>query len=262
MKKVTMVMLMICCMVALSACGSRTETDYAAAIMVDDQIYYKSVQAVPAEIDDSAILGYTKYYTDTFPKKNGETNFNRELGMPYARVEGGMAVLYNNEWRLCYPKEKEILQEQTVFLPENMPEDFEISLTWGCYGISSYDSKKGMLVKTTDATHPTDYVACYELSVEEKQQIYEIIRTLNPEDYPDVYDPQEGECMSEPSMTLVLTVKSNGTEKAISAKDIAYDFTAKNKKGQAFLTACDKIKTLLIETEEWKALPDYEFKYE
>ena len=119
-----------------------------------------------------------------------------------------------------------------------------------------------MLVKTTHATHPTDYVACYELSEEEKLQIYEIIRTLNPEDYPDVYDPQEGECMSEPSMTLVLTVKSNGTEKAISAKDIAYDFTAKNKKGQAFLTACDKIKTLLIETEEWKALPDYEFKYE
>ena len=65
MKKFKIVMLLICCMVALSACGSGTETDYAAAIMVDDQIYYKSVQAVPAEIDDSAILGYTKYYTDT-----------------------------------------------------------------------------------------------------------------------------------------------------------------------------------------------------
>ena len=105
MKKVTMVMLMICCMVALSACGSRTETDYAAAIMVDDQIYYKSAQAVLAEIDDSAILGYTKYYTDTFPKKNGETNFNRELGMAYAKVEDGIAVLFENEWYMCYPKD-------------------------------------------------------------------------------------------------------------------------------------------------------------
>ena len=105
MKKFKIVMLLICCMVALSACGSGTETDYAAAIMVDDQIYYKSVQAVPAEIDDSAILGYTKYYTDTFPKKNGETNFNRELGMAYAKVEDGIAVLFENEWYMCYPKD-------------------------------------------------------------------------------------------------------------------------------------------------------------
>jgi len=260
MKRIIIVLLMLSCL--LAGCGPDVATDYPAAIMVHGKIYYLSVEEIPGEVDESAILGYTESYTNTFPEKHGETNFNRELGMPYARVEGGMAVLYDNEWRLCYPKEKGVQQEQTVFLPENMPEDFEFSLTWGCYGISSYDSKTGMLVKATDATHPTDYVACYELSEVEKQQIYEIIRTLNPEDYPDVYDPQEGECMSEPSMTLVLTVKSNGTEKAISAKDIAYAFTAKNKKGQAFLTACDRIKTLLIETEEWKALPDYEFKYE
>jgi len=104
MKKFKIVMLLICCMVALTACTSGTETDYAAAIMVNDQIYYKSVQAVPVEIDDSAILGYTKYYTDTFPKKNGETNFNRELGMAYAKVEDGIAVLFENEWYMCYPK--------------------------------------------------------------------------------------------------------------------------------------------------------------
>ena len=104
MKKFKIEMLLICIIAALSACNSGTETDYAAAIMVNDQIYYKSVQAVPAEIDDSAILGYTKYYTDTFPKKNGETNFNRELGMAYAKVEGGIAVLFENEWYMCYPE--------------------------------------------------------------------------------------------------------------------------------------------------------------
>ncbi len=66
MKKSILVMILICCMVALSSCISGTETDYAAAIMVNDQIYYKSVQAIPAEIDESAIFGYTKSYTDTF----------------------------------------------------------------------------------------------------------------------------------------------------------------------------------------------------
>lgn len=105
MKKVIMVMLVFCCVGTFAACTSGVETDYAAAIMVNDQIYYKSVEAITAEIDDSAILGYTKYYTDTFPKKNGETNFNRELGMAYAKVEGGIAVLFQNEWYMCYPKD-------------------------------------------------------------------------------------------------------------------------------------------------------------
>ena len=76
--------------------------DYPAAIMVDDVVYYLAY-AMPAEIDESAIIGYTTSYTDTFPEKDGETNFNRELNMPYARVEGGIAVLYQNEWYLCTP---------------------------------------------------------------------------------------------------------------------------------------------------------------
>ena len=260
MKKILILLLVLLCL--FMGCGPDVATDYPAAIMVHGNIYYYSVEVIPGEVDESAILGYTESYTNTFPEKHGETNFNRELGMPYARVEGGIAVLNDNEWHMCYPKAKGNQSEQQVFLPETMPEDFEFSLTWGCYGISSYDSKSGVLVKTTDATHPEDYVTYYELAEEEKLQIYEYIKTLNPEEYPDIYDPQEGGLMSEPSMTLVLTVKSNGTEKAITAKDIAYSFEAENKKGQAFLTACKEIQTILTETEEWKALPDYEFLYE
>ena len=41
-------------------------------------------------------------------EKHGETNFHRELGMPYARVEGGIAVFMDNEWYLCYPMKKGI----------------------------------------------------------------------------------------------------------------------------------------------------------
>ena len=96
------------CVLLLSGCGlgPHTETDYAAAIMVEGSIYLKSASAMPAEIDESAIIGYTSSYTDSFPKKDGETNFNRELNMPYARVEGGIAVLYENEWYLCTPMEQ------------------------------------------------------------------------------------------------------------------------------------------------------------
>lgn len=77
--------------------------DYPAAIMVDNVVYYLDSEIV-AEVDESAIIGYTNSYTNAMPEKNGETNFNRELNMPYAKVEGGIAVLYHNEWVLCLAK--------------------------------------------------------------------------------------------------------------------------------------------------------------
>ena len=80
------------------------ETDYAAAIMVDDAIYHLTAETVPGEIGENAIIGYTESYTDTFPRKDGETNFNRELNMPIARVGDGMAVYYEEEWRYCAPE--------------------------------------------------------------------------------------------------------------------------------------------------------------
>ena len=105
MKRTVVFLLTFFCILTLAGCGigPHTETDYAAAIMVEGEVYLKTVTAMPAEIDESAIIGYTTSYTDTFPEKDGETNFNRELNMPYPRVEGGIAVLYQNEWYLCTP---------------------------------------------------------------------------------------------------------------------------------------------------------------
>ena len=101
-----LIIVFILCLNLLSACTSyRQESDYPAAIMVNGKIYYKSVKEITGEVEERAILGYTKFYTDTYPEKDGETNFNRELGMPYAKVEEGIAVLMNDEWYICYPKE-------------------------------------------------------------------------------------------------------------------------------------------------------------
>lgn len=77
--------------------------DYPAAIMVNDTIYLVEGSPMPVEVDESAIIGYTESYTDTFPENNGETNFNPELGMPYAQVESKIAVFYKNEWYLGTP---------------------------------------------------------------------------------------------------------------------------------------------------------------
>ena len=141
-----------------------------------------------------------------------------------------------------------------------VPEDFTFALTWNCYGVSSYDSQTGKLVKTTDATNPEDYITYYKLTDQDKAYIYNLIAPLDVNSYPDVYDPQNG--MSKPSMTLILTVCCNGMQKTIQAENIALSFTSEDEKGQAFLSVCEAICDRLTATEEWNALPDYERLYE
>ena len=46
-------------------------------------------------------------------------------------------------------------------------ESFSFSLVWDCYGVSSYDSETGRLIKTTDATNPEDYITHCELTEEQ-----------------------------------------------------------------------------------------------
>ena len=164
---------------------------------------------------------------------------------------------------LCFIGCEDVEKTEDSFgkMPKEMPDDFSFSLTWGCYGISSYDSATGKLVKTTDATNPEDYVTYYELSDDEKQLIYDKIRSLNPKSYPDEYDPHFNES-SSPSMTLILCVNVSGKQKTIKAEDIAYSYSSVKIKGQKFLTACKDISDLLKDTDEWKALPDYEFYYD
>ena len=141
-----------------------------------------------------------------------------------------------------------------------IPEDFAFALTWNCDGVSSYDSQTGKLIKTTDAINTDDYVTDYQLTDQDKEDIYNWIVALDVSSYPEVYDPQNG--MSKPSMTLVLTVYCNGTQKTVKAENIALSFTSEDEKGQAFLSVCEAICNRLTATEEWKALPDYENLYE
>lgn len=140
-------------------------------------------------------------------------------------------------------------------------DSFSFSLTWNCYGVSSYDSRTGKLVKTTDATKPEDYVTTYRLTAEQKKQIYDWIIDLQVSEYPDLYDPHEGEA-SAPPMTLILSVHTDTVQKTIRAENIAVGYKTHDKKGQKFLDVCEAIETLLTGTEAWKALPAYEFLYE
>lgn len=136
------------------------------------------------------------------------------------------------------------------------------SITWNVYGISSYDSATGKLVKTTDATNPEDYVTILYLTDSQLGAIWDLILDLDIKTYPDEYDPQEGKMSSEPSMTLILTVKTADFEKTVRAEHIAILYESDSPKGQRFLAVCKGIVEILTSTEEWKLLPDYETLYE
>ena len=142
-------------------------------------------------------------------------------------------------------------------------DSFSFSLTWNVLGISSYDSTTGKLVKTSDATNPDDYITTYILTDTQKEKIYNLISSLDIAsypDYPDYYDPHNGEEFGIPPNYLILSVQTNSIEKCISSTGfISYD--AENSKGQNFLNVCYEIINILTATEEWQALPDYEFHY-
>lgn len=105
MKQYTALILsLLLCAAIMFGCAQQStqqsEDCYAAAIMVDGTVYYQVFGPMPGEVDPSAILGHTTRVVDTFPEKDGETNFGTD-NMPYAKVQEGIAVLYENEWYLC-----------------------------------------------------------------------------------------------------------------------------------------------------------------
>ena len=144
----------------------------------------------------------------------------------------------------------------------NVPENLSFSLTWNTYGISSYDSATGVLVKTKDATNPEDYVTTLQLDGTQLVAIWELLWELNIETYPDEYDPQGGNLSSDPSMTLILTLREGDKVKTVRAENIALSYESDDPKGQKFLDTCKGIRDILTATEEWKALPEYEFFYD
>ena len=144
---------------------------------------------------------------------------------------------------------------------EIMPEDFAFSIVWNTYGISSYDSATGRLVKTADATNPDDYVTTLELSEKDMEEIWHIINNLGMGNYPEEYDPFDG-ASTIPSQTIILSTVKDGAQKEIRCEDIAVASESTTKKGRAFLTAVRDIINIIESTDEWQSLPDYEFLYD
>ena len=81
----------------------RVETPNATipTIMHENNLYKTTGKQIPAEIDESAIVGYISSVVplSQFPSNEGEANFG-EVGDPYALTADGLLVLLNNEWTI------------------------------------------------------------------------------------------------------------------------------------------------------------------
>ena len=71
------------------------------SIMYEGILYRTTGKAIPAEVDESAIVGEIGSVVplSQLPTKDGEANFGK-IGDPYARTIDGLLVIMNNEWVL------------------------------------------------------------------------------------------------------------------------------------------------------------------
>ena len=199
------------------------------------------------------------------PEYTIDTEFGLGYGVNlsegYARCDEGQADLTEEQ----VAKLEEIIlwakEEASVDTVNGKYPKYSFSFTWGTYGISSYDSESGILIKTTDATNPEDYKTNHKLTEKEYSAIWKLIKGLDIESYPDNYNPHEGGS-SCPYMTVVLSVKADGIDKTITVKETVLSYETNNEKGQKFLDVCEGIKDILTGTDEWKALPEYEILYD
>ena len=102
MKKRMALILTAVLMLALAACGREpVENEQPPLIMAAGELYRYTDEPLDAEVEEDAVIGYTTSYTDFIPETEGEINFSHELDLPYASVEGGVAILLDGEWYLC-----------------------------------------------------------------------------------------------------------------------------------------------------------------
>ena len=145
------------------------------------------------------------------------------------------------------------------------PDDFSFSLVWNTFGISSYDSKTGKLIKTTDTSNVKKYTATYKMTDGQIASVYSLLIQLT--DYPEIYDPyndpeSETKLVSTPSRTVIIKFTANGKTKTIQCKEISFGSTGYNDLATKFLRIERQLEGMVTSSDEWLTLPDYEVYYD
>jgi len=145
-----------------------------------------------------------------------------------------------------------------------LPNDFKFSITWNCYGVSSYDSKTGKLIKRSDADNVKKYTTYVKMSENELKLVFKYLCVdINLFDYDDSFDPfndptSENKIWSSPQQTLIISITKNNETKTVSCIDVPLGDEGYNEKANNFLLAHSNVVTLITSFIEWKNIPEYE----
>ena len=113
MKKSISIILSILCILMLVGCNKKeqivpdTPNAMVPSIIYEGNLYRTTGKKIPAELDESAIVGEISSVVPLtqLPAKEGEANFG-EIGNQYAITSEGLLVKMNNEWTLFELSEK------------------------------------------------------------------------------------------------------------------------------------------------------------
>lgn len=247
MKKIFALMLCLAFALSLIGCGKETVQEDIA-----DTAY--NLTAVISEINGATIIVDSDKGRLEVPMENIPSSPEPQVGDTIEVVYYG-AILETNPGRF----------EHIISVEVVLPIDFSFSIVWNTYGISSYDSQTGELVKTNDATDVSKYTDYVKMSENELKQIYEYLCVdIKLSDYPTIYDPFNAQIESDPNQTIIISVTANGETHTVTCKDIAFGALSDCycDEAKAFMTAQNNIVTLITSLPQWQAFPEYEKFYE
>lgn len=144
-------------------------------------------------------------------------------------------------------------------------DDFEFSIVWDL-SRSSYDSETGELVKSRDYVEhkPEDFITNYNLLTDERKAIFNKAIEIDVCSYDEKYNPylEDGNTswLVEPSAGLIYEDSYIRIEIPFYTNNKRYNPT--NEKGKALIEYFQLIIDIVINTDEWKSLPDYEVLYD
>lgn len=123
MKKYSSIILSILCILILAGCSKKeqivpnTPNAMVPSIIYQGNLYRTTGKPIPAEVDESAIVGEISSVVPLtqLPAKEGEANFG-EIGVPYAITIEGLLVKMNDEWVIfeLYEAEKAEATEENI----------------------------------------------------------------------------------------------------------------------------------------------------
>ena len=131
MKKYSSIILSILCILIMAGCSKKeqivpdTPNAMVPSIIYQGSLYRTTGKQIPAEVDESAILGEISSVVplNKLPTKEGEANFG-EIGDQYAITSDGLLVKMNNEWTLFELSEME-LSDGAPLAPDVSDKDLE-----------------------------------------------------------------------------------------------------------------------------------------